>query len=82
MWGYYVLGFGSAVLIRLDRRWVPWAVAGYLSILIAVAILWYPIQFRPQLQNLFGWFENDIFTALLVLAFYLVVQRLRRVTLR
>lgn len=82
MWGYYVLGFGSAVLIRLDRRWVPWVVAGYLSILIAVAILWYPSQFRPELQNLFGWFENDVFTALLVLALYLVVQRLRRVTLR
>lgn len=82
MWAFYAVGFGSAALVRLDRRWVPWAVGGYLVALIAVAIVWYPTQFRPELQSLFGWFENDVYTALLVVALYLVVQRLRRVTLR
>jgi hypothetical protein len=82
MWAFYVVGFGSAALARLDRRWASWAVAAYLAVLLVVSIAWYPSQFRPELQNLFGWFENDVYTALLVLAFYLVVQRLRRLTLR
>jgi hypothetical protein len=82
MWAFYVVGFGSAALVRVDRRWAAWTVAAYLAVLLVVSIVWYPTQFRPELQNVFGWFENDVYTALLVLALYLVVQRLRRISLR
>ena len=45
-------------------------------------MFYYPTTFVERQQTTFGWFENDVYTALLVLAFYLLgVQRLRRVTL-
>ena len=44
-------------------------------------VLVYPAWFVPELQTPVGWIENDGYVALLALALYLVVQRLRRVTL-
>ena len=37
----------------------------------------YPPTFTPRLQTQIVWFENDIYTGLLLLAEYLTVQRLR-----
>ena len=49
--------------------------------LLYVSVFYYPTTFEPRQQTTFGWFENDVYTGLLMIAFYLVVMRLRRITL-
>lgn len=38
-----------------------------------------PPTFVPSQQTAFGWFENDVYTGLLMIALYVVVHRLRGV---
>ena len=52
-----------------------------LGVLLVVAVFWYPTTFVPRQQTVFGWFENDVYTGLLMIAWYLGAQRLRGVTL-
>ena len=80
-WAFYALGFGAAVVARRPERWLQWALVAYLGVLTAVALFWYPTTFVPRQQTVFGWFENDVYTALLILAVYLGVQNLRGVTM-
>jgi hypothetical protein len=80
-WAFYAIGFGTAVAVRTDRLAAWWTLAVLLPLLLAVCVLVYPASFVPQLQTTIGWLENDGYTSLLVLALYLVVQRLRRTTL-
>jgi hypothetical protein len=40
-----------------------------------------PCYFVPSEQTTFGWFENDVYIGLLMLAEYLCIQRLCNVTL-
>ena len=80
-WVFYAVGFGAAVAVRTDRLAAWWALAVLLPLLLAVSVLVYPASFVPELQTPVGWIENDGYVALLALALYLVVQRLRRVTL-
>jgi hypothetical protein len=80
-WLFYVVGFGAAVLARRDRPWVRWVLSAVLMALIAVCIFVYPSTFTPPQQTWFGWFENDVYTGLLILALYLNVQQIRRVAL-
>jgi hypothetical protein len=47
--------------------------------LIAVGIFYYPTVFPPSAQTTLAWFENDVYTGLLILAEYLCVQCLRGV---
>jgi hypothetical protein len=80
-WAYYAVGFAAAVFVRTDRR-ASWLVlAVLLPILLAVSVLVYPAAFVPVLQTPLGWLENDGYVALLAVALYLTVQRLRRVSL-
>jgi peptidoglycan/LPS O-acetylase OafA/YrhL len=80
-WVFYAIGFAAAVLCRREQRWARWLVTIYLGLLVLVAVFYYPTTFVERQQTTFGWFENDVYTALLVLALYLGIQRLRRVTL-
>jgi hypothetical protein len=80
-WAFYAVAFASAVLVRVDRRWVAWTVAAYLVVLLAISVFYYPTTFTVEKQSVFGWFENDVYVGLLVAALVLLVLRLRHVTL-
>lgn len=77
-WAYYLIGFGAALFVRTDRRAAWWVLAVLLPVLLAVSVLVYPSSFVPALQTPLGWLENDGYVALLSVALYLTVQRLRR----
>lgn len=80
-WAFYVVGFGSAGLARRSSRWAQVTLLGYLAALLGISVFYYPTTFGPAQQTTFGWFENDVYVGLLITATYLVVQRLRRMTL-
>ena len=80
-WAFYAVGFGMAIAARTDRTAVWRALAVYLPVLLAVGLFWYPSVFTAKLQNPFGWIENDGYMALLAVALFLTVQRLRGVVL-
>jgi hypothetical protein len=77
-WAYYAVGIGAAVAVRTDRRSSWWALAVLLPSLLTVSVLVYPASFVPELQTPLGWTENDGYVALLAIALYLTIQRLRR----
>jgi hypothetical protein len=81
LWIFYVVGFGLAALARMDRPWTWWIVSAAVLLLILGGIFLYPAYFVPSEQTAFGWFENDVYIGLLILAEYLCIQRLRNVTL-
>ena len=78
---FYAVGFGSAALARSHARWAQVTLLVYLAVLLYVAVFWYPTTFEPRQQTVFGWFENDVYTGLLMIAAYLGVLRLRGVVL-
>ena len=80
-WVFYAVGFASAALARRESRWAQVVLLAYLTILLLVAVFWYPTTFMPRQQTSFGWFENDVYTGLLMIAAYLGVQRLRGISL-
>ena len=80
-WVFYAIGFGAAALARRDRRGAWFAIAGLLTVLLAVGVFAYPSTFTAKLQTPIGWFENDVYIGLLLLALYLSTQRLRGLTL-
>jgi peptidoglycan/LPS O-acetylase OafA/YrhL len=80
-WLFYALGFSSAVWGRSRRRGVQALLVGYLVLLDLIAVVVYPATFTPAQQTPTGWFENDVYTALIILATYLAVLRVRRVRL-
>ena len=80
-WVFYAVGFASAFLARREARWAQWTMLAYLAVLLYVSVFYYPTTFVTKQQTTFGWFENDVYTGLLMIAFYLVVMRLRRVAL-
>jgi hypothetical protein len=81
-WAYYVVGIGATFAVRTDRRASWWTLAVLLPVLLAVSVLVYPESFVPELQTPLGWLENDGYVALLAIALYLTVQRLREARLR
>jgi lysylphosphatidylglycerol synthetase-like protein (DUF2156 family) len=81
LWAFYAVGFGLAALALTDRVWAWWVVTVAVLALIAVGIFYYPSTFPPSAQTTLGWFENDVYVGLLILAEYLCVQRLRGVDL-
>ena len=80
-WLFYAVGFASVALARKDARWAQVTMLAYLGLLLVVAVFYYPTTFEPRQQTVFGWFENDVYTGLLMVAAYLGVQRLRRTAL-
>jgi cell shape-determining protein MreD len=80
-WIFYAVAFSVSVLARWERRWTQLVVTGFLVLVLAIGIFYYPTTFGPEQQTVFGWFENDVYLGLLTVALYLSIQRLRRVTL-
>ncbi len=80
-WGFYAVAFGIAALARRTERWAQLTVLGYLVTVLGIAFFYYPTTFGVEQQTVFGWFENDVYVGLLVVAAYLGVLRLRRVAL-
>lgn len=80
-WGFYAVAFGVAALARRPERWAQRTVLAFLAVVLAVAVLVYPSMFGPEQQTVFGWFENDAYVGLLVVATYLGVLRLRGIEL-
>ena len=50
----------------------------YLVAVVGIALFYYPTTFTPEQQTTFAWFENDVYTGLLMISLYLSVMRLRR----
>jgi hypothetical protein len=80
-WGFYAVAFAVTALARQERRRAQLVVTGFLGLVLAIGIFYYPTTFGPRQQTVFGWFENDVYLGLLTVAFYLSIQRLRRITL-
>ena len=80
-WIFYALAFAVTLLARQERGWAQWVVTGFLALVLVIGIFYYPTTFGPRQQTVFGWFENDVYLGLLTVAFYLSVQRLRRIAL-
>ena len=77
-WIFYGTAFAMAALARLDRRWVAWVVTAYLTVVLLIGVFYYPTTFEPHQQTTFGWFENDVYLGLLMIAYYLGFLRLRQ----
>jgi peptidoglycan/LPS O-acetylase OafA/YrhL len=77
----YGILWGLVALARTDRRPAWWAIGTLLTALIAIGIFYYPVIFVPAWQTPFGWFENDVYMGLLMVALYLTIQRLRGVVI-
>jgi cytochrome bd-type quinol oxidase subunit 2 len=78
VWAFYAAMLTVALLVRTDRLAIWGVLAVLLPVLLGVGIFVYPTVFTPQVQTPFGWFENDVYLGLLMVASYLTVQRLRR----
>jgi magnesium-transporting ATPase (P-type) len=63
------------------QAWTWWIVSAAVMLLLLGGIFLYPAFFVPSEQTAFGWFENDVYIGLLILAEYLCIQRLRNITL-
>ena len=77
-WGFYAVAFAMAALARKDALVAQVVVLGYLVAVVGIAVFYYPTTFTPEQQTTFAWFENDIYTGLLMISLYLSVMRLRR----
>lgn len=80
-WVFYAVAFGMTGLSLRSERWAQWLVQIFLAVVLAIGVFVYPQTFEPHQQTVFGWFENDVYIGLLILASYLGVLRLRRVDL-
>lgn len=80
-WGFYAVAYGVAALARRTERWAQVTVLAFLAAVLGIALFYYPTTFGVEQQTVFGWFENDVYVGLLVVATYLGVLRLRRTAL-
>lgn len=71
-WLFYGIGLGAAWLARRPRRWTHVVLLTYLVGLLAVSVFYYPTTFTAEQQSTFGWFENDVYVGLLMIATYQV----------
>jgi hypothetical protein len=67
-WAAYAAGLAVTALALKDGRRARFVVTGWLVLSVAVAVLVYPQAFTPEHQTSFGWFENDVYTGLLLVA--------------
>jgi peptidoglycan/LPS O-acetylase OafA/YrhL len=77
-WIFYGVGFGMAALARREAAWAQRVVLAFLVLVIAIGLFYYPTTFTGDKQTTFGWFENDVYMGLLIVAFFLSVLRVRR----
>lgn len=80
-WIFYVVAFAVTALVLREERWAQLTVLAFLVLILLIGIFYYPTMFEPRQQTIFGWFENDVYLGLLMLALYLGIQRFRGVTL-
>ncbi len=80
-WGFYAVAFAVSVLARRTGRGAQATVLTFLGAVIAIGVFYYPTTFGPEKQTVFGWFENDVYLGLLMVATYLGVQRWRGTSL-
>ncbi|HEY5981341.1 MAG TPA: hypothetical protein VIT41_17080 [Microlunatus sp.] len=80
-WIFYLVAFTVTGLVLREERWTQLVVLGFLVLVLLIGVFYYPMMFQPHQQTVFGWFENDVYLGLLVLSFYLSIQRFRRVAL-
>lgn len=80
-WIFYLVAFAVTALALRDERWAQLVVLGFLVLVLLIGVFYYPMMFLPHQQTIFGWFENDVYLGLLMLAFYLSIHRFRRVAL-
>jgi len=80
-WIFYLVAFAVTALALRDERWAQLVVLGFLVLVLLIGVFYYPAMFLPHQQTIFGWFENDVYLGLLMISFYLSIQRLRRVAL-
>lgn len=80
-WGFYAVALAMTALALRGERWAQVTVSGFLLTVLAIGIFYYPTVFGAPQQTVFGWFENDVYLGLLILALYLSLQRFRGVTL-
>ena len=81
-WGFYAVAFAMSALARRPGRGAQATVLAFLSVILVIAVFYYPTTFGPEQQTVFGWFENDVYVGLLVVATYLGVLRWRGTVLR
>ena len=81
-WGFYAVAFATSALARRPGRGAQATVLAFLSVILVIAVFYYPTTFGPEQQTVFGWFENDVYVGLLVVATYLGVLRWRGTVLR
>ncbi len=81
-WGFYAVAFAMSALARRSGRAAQTTVLAFLATILVIAVFYYPTTFGPEKQTVFGWFENDVYVGLLVLAAYLAVQRWRGTVIR
>ncbi|HEY5788844.1 MAG TPA: hypothetical protein VIT65_29145 [Microlunatus sp.] len=80
-WIFYLVAFAVTGLALREERWAQLVVLGFLVLVLLIGVFYYPMMFLPHQQTIFGWFENDVYLGLLMLSFYLSIQRFRRVAL-
>lgn len=76
-WLFYAVGSGSVWLARRLERPAQITLLGYLAVLLAASVFYYPTTFTVEKQTVFGWFENDVYVGLLMIAAYLTADRVR-----
>lgn len=74
-WAFYGVAFAMARLAAVESRPAQLAVLGYLTVILGVSVFYYPTTFTPEQQTTFAWFENDVYTGLLLMALCLSVLR-------
>lgn len=74
-WGFYAVAFAMSALARRPGRGAQATVLAFLAGVLLIAVFYYPTTFGPEQQTVFGWFENDVYVGLLVVATYLGVHR-------
>jgi uncharacterized membrane protein len=77
-WVFYGVAFAVAALARRTSALAQGVVLAFLVAVLAVSVFYYPTTFTEEKQTTFGWFENDVYVGLLVLALFLSVARLLR----
>jgi len=81
-WGFYAVAFAMSALARRPARAAQATVLAFLASTLLIGVFYYPTTFGPEQQTVFGWFENDVYVGLLVVATYLGVQRWRGTVIR
>lgn len=76
-WCFYLVALAVTALAMRQERWAQATVLGFLVAIVLIGIFYYPTVFVPSHQTAFGWFENDVYLGLLIVALYLSIHRLR-----